>query len=411
MRQYKRVTQSAFTIGLVGHVDHGKTTLVRALSGKWADTHSEEIKRGITIRLGYADVAFFECGSCKGLERYGVTEKCQCGKKAKLVRRASLIDAPGHESLMATMLSGANLMDCALLLVSAAESCPQPQTQEHVKALEIMGQKNIIVVQNKIDMVDEKSAEQHYKSILEFLKKTPYKDAPVIPVSALHNINIDALVAEIMRFPLPKHDATKQPLMYVARSFDVNKPGTKPKDLQGGVLGGVLKQGTLHVGDEIEIFPGYDVQEKNTKVWNPLTSVITQIIANKKPVKQVIPGGSFSLLTKLDPNIVKSDRLAGSVVGLKGKLPPLWEEATLKTHLIERIVGAKDELVVEPLKVEELLMLNVNASATVGIIQKVKKGEARVSLRRPVCAEKGSRVAMSRNIGRRWRLIGWATLE
>ena len=128
--------QPEISIGMVGHVDHGKTTLVKALSGVWTDTHSEEIKRGITIRLGYADAVFYKCEKCK---KFSVSEKCDCGHKGKLLRKISLVDAPGHESLMATMLSGATIMDGALLLIAANEKCPQPQTREHLMALKISG--------------------------------------------------------------------------------------------------------------------------------------------------------------------------------------------------------------------------------------------------------------------------------
>ena len=144
------IGQPELNIGLCGHVDHGKTTLLERLSGKWADTHSEEIKRGITIRLGYADTVFRKCDEC---DLYTVKEKCpKCNKETQPVRKLSFVDAPGHESLMATMLSGATLMDAALLLVAANENCPQPQTREHLMALKIIGIKTIIVVQNKVDL-------------------------------------------------------------------------------------------------------------------------------------------------------------------------------------------------------------------------------------------------------------------
>src|SRR3990167_4291660 len=121
--------QPALNIGMVGHVDHGKTTLLERLSGKWTDTHSEELKRGITIRLGYADVVFRKCNKCKGSNVYTVQESCpKCNSKTIATRKVSFIDAPGHESLMATTLSGAAIIDYALLLISANEHCPQPQT-------------------------------------------------------------------------------------------------------------------------------------------------------------------------------------------------------------------------------------------------------------------------------------------
>jgi len=140
--------QPVVNIGLVGHVDHGKTTLTQALSGKWTDTHSEEIKRGITIRLGYADAVFYKNPQTG---KFATTAKSKDGKEAPVdkslapVRKVSFIDAPGHESLMATMLAGSMIMDGALLLVSANETCPQPQTKEHLAALEMCDIKNVIV--------------------------------------------------------------------------------------------------------------------------------------------------------------------------------------------------------------------------------------------------------------------------
>src|SRR3989338_5284649 len=194
--------QPVLNIGMVGHVDHGKTTLLERLSGKWTDTHSEEIKRGITIRLGYADVVFRKCMECN---EYTTKDKCpSCNKDAVVLRKVSFVDAPGHESLMATMLSGATIMDGALLLISANESCPQPQTREHLMALQIIGIKNIVIVQNKIDLVTEEDALLNYQQIKAFVKGTPYENAPIVPISAQSRVNIDALIQAIQEsIPTP----------------------------------------------------------------------------------------------------------------------------------------------------------------------------------------------------------------
>jgi len=403
--------QPEINIGMVGHVDHGKTTLVKALSGKWTDTHSEEIKRGITIRLGYADVTIYRCGTCEGGDAYSVQPTCQaCKKPAVAVRKFSLVDAPGHESLMATMLCGANIVDGALLLVSAQEKCPQPQTMEHVQALQIVGIKHVIVVQNKIDLVTEEQAKKNYDEIRAFLKGTPYESAPVIPMSALHSVNLDLLVQTIQdTIPTPQRDRTKDPLFFVARSFDINKPGTEPEKIQGGVLGGTLKQGVLKAGQDIAILPGYDVADK--KQWKPLTAKIVTLMTGGAKVDDVGPGGSIAALTTLDPAVVKSDKLVGSLVGIPGKLPPVWNMLKLEPHLLERMVGASDKLVVEPLRKGEMLMLNVNSAATVGVVTELSKKEIVCALKRPVCAESGARVVMSRNMGQRWRLIGYGTIK
>lgn len=402
--------QPDINIGLVGHVDHGKTTLTERLSGKWTDTHSEEIKRGITIRLGYADTTFRRCKKCKS---YTVSEKCmKCMGDTEIVRQVSFVDAPGHESLMATMLSGATIMDGAILLIAANEECPQPQTREHLTALQIMGLKNIIVVQNKIDLVDEAKALKNYKQIKEFLKDTDYKDAPIIPISAQHGVNIDLLIEAIQEnIPVPKRDSKKDPIMFIARSFDINKPGSKSCDIVGGVLGGSLQQGILKKGDEIEIRPGRKLMEHNQVIYKPILTKITAIKTGGIDVNEADPGGSIGVMTSLDPAIVKSDNLAGTLVGYPGTLPKVWQELNLDMHLLKRVVGSEKDLIVEPIKMMEPLMLNVNSSATIGVVTKLGKDGFACKLKLPVCAETGARVTISRQIGTRFRLIGYGIIK
>ncbi len=399
-------SQPEVNIGLVGHVDHGKTSLTFALSGKWTDEHSEELKRGITIRLGYADVIIY-----KGDDGYGTDPKA---KEAIALRKISLVDAPGHETLMATMLSGAAIMDGALLLVAANEKCPQPQTKEHLMALQIIGVKNIVIVQNKIDLVTEEQALENYKEIKNFVKGTIAENAPIIPISAQHKININHLIEAIEEtIPTPERDKAKEAVMYVARSFDVNRPGAEIPKLVGGVLGGALKQGVLKVGDKIEIKPGMGVDEKEgKKTYKPIITEIAGLKTGGMDVKEVGPGGSVGVLTKLDPFYVKSDSLTGNMVGRLGTLPPVWHEFSIKPSLLERVVGTKEDLVVEPIKKNEVLMLNVHSAATVGVVSELrKKGEIFLKLKIPVCANKGDRLTISRVLGNRWRLIGMGEIS
>lgn len=410
MLKKEKVGQPEINIGLVGHVDHGKTTLVSKLSGVWTDSHSEEIKRGITIKLGYADAVFYKCSKCKGSDAFGVSKTCQkCKSEAKPLRKVSFIDAPGHETLMATMLSGAAIMDGALLLVAANESCPQPQTKEHLMALGIIGVNNIIIVQNKIDLVTKEEALKNFQDIKNFVKGTIAENAPVIPVSAQQNVNIDVLVQVIeSTFKTPKRDSSKSPVMLVARSFDVNKPGAKIDDLVGGVLGGALKQGVLKDNQKVEIRPG--VRKEGKKNYEPIFTQIVGLKTGGENVKEVSPGGSIGILTLLDPVLVKADNLAGSVVGIPGQIPPTWDKFELEAHLLERVVGAKDELLVEPIKKSEALMLNVNSSATIGVVDEIGKNKFHVVLKIAVCADTNDRITISRKLGDRWRLIGWGKI-
>ena len=403
--------QPEVNIGMIGHVDHGKTTLTKALSGEWTDKHSEEIKRGISIKLGYADVAFYKCTECS---EKGTSEECKnCGSKAEFLRSVSFVDSPGHETLMATMLSGAALMDGALLLIAANEKCPQPQTKEHLTALSIVGICKIIIVQNKIDVVTREDALENYKQIKEFVKGTIAENAPIIPVSAHHDVNIDKLVDSIEKHIIAdtKRDTDASPMMHVARSFDINSPGTSSKDLKGGVIGGSLIQGTFKVGDEIEIVPGRKVEVAGKQSWERITTKITSLHAGGKKVDAVYPGGLIAIGTGLDPAITKSDGLTGRMIGTPEYLPDVVHDLKMRTILLDRVVGTLSDLKVDDIKSNEPLMLSIGTATTVGVVKSARSGSAEVVLKIPVCIVKGQRVAISRRISGKWRLIGYGIIE
>ncbi|MBI5872486.1 translation initiation factor IF-2 subunit gamma [archaeon] len=418
----ERGEQPVINIGLIGHVDHGKTTLTERLTGKWTDTHSEEIKRGITIKLGYANAVFFKCKNCEGDLAYsssgmnakqGKDSKCRiCGSELEKLRIVSFVDAPGHETLMATMLSGSAIIDCALLLVAANEPCPQPQTKEHLLALDIANIHNIIIVQNKIDIVSEEGCIKNYKEIREFLKGTFAENAPIIPISAQQSINIDTLIRAIQEnFKTPKRDLNKDLLMFIARSFDLNKPGADAAEIIGGVVGGAIKEGFLCEGDTIEIKPGIKMEKEGRIFWEPLVTEAVSIRTEASPLKKALPGGSIAILTKLDPGLVKSDSLTGNIIGRKGGLPETLYALELEPHLLQRVVGAKEELNVEPIKKGEPLMINVNSTTTAGVVSSLSKGSFHLKLKIPVCARKNDKFTISRLVGGRYRLIGYGMLK
>ena len=404
--------QPEVNIGTIGHVDHGKTTLVQALSGVWASRHSEELKRGITIKLGYADMPIYKCPRCETPRNYSNKPVClNCTSEATFVRTISFVDAPGHEALMATMLSGAAIMDGAILVIAADEPCPQPQTREHLAAAEAIGIRNIIIVQNKIDIVDEKRALKSYEEIKTFIKGTVAENAPIIPVSAQRGINIDVLLNAIEEIiPTPKRDETKDPLMYIIRSFDVNKPGTPIEQLEGGIIGGTISQGKFAVGEEIEIRPGISTEREGRTVYDPLISEIVSLHAGERSVKEAHCGGLVGVGTLLDPSYSKADGLTGNIAGKTGCLPPTLTELTLETHVLERAVGTKELLKVERINLDETLLLHIGAAVNLGKVTASKSNNIKIKLNRPVCAQPGSRVAISRKITARWRLIGYGIM-
>jgi len=404
------VPQAVVNIGIIGHVDHGKTTLVDRISGIWTDVHSEEIRRGISIRLGYADTSFVRCPECG---RYSAKEKCPyCGAATEFLRRVSFVDAPGHEMLMATMISGAAIMDGAVLVIAANEPCPQPQTKEHLMALDIIGVRNVVVAQNKIELVSREKVMHNYEQIKEFLSGTSAADAPVIPISAVHRANIDRLIQAIEEhIPTPKRDLSKPARMHVARSFDVNHPGVKPEKLVGGVLGGSLLWGKLRGGEGIEIRPGIRASREGRTTWQHLDSKIVSLHAGGGRVEEAVPGGLIGVGTGLDPSLTKGDSLVGSVVGAPGSLPEVLETLELEVHLMKRVVGLPKELEVKPLVTGEPLMLNVGAAMTVGAIASARGDRATIKLKLPVCANQGARAALSRRVAGRWRLIGYGVIS
>jgi len=401
--------QPEVNIGTMGHVDHGKTTLVQALTGVWASRHSEELKRGITIKLGYADMPIYKCSGCKPPKNYSNQPICpSCGTKASFVRAISFVDAPGHEALMATMLSGAAIMDGAILVIAADEPCPQPQTREHLAAADVIGIKNVIIAQNKIDIVDAKRAHKSYEEIKKFVYGTVAEKAPIIPISAQRGVNIDVLIQAMEEFiPTPVRDETKPPLMYVVRSFDVNKPGTLVEKLEGGVIGGTILQGRFKAGDALEIRPGIANEKEGRSAYIPLLTEVVSLEAGGKSVEEAHCGGLVGVGTLLDPASSKADRLIGSIVGRPDELPPTLSEVTMETQILERAVGTKELTKIDEVTMNETLLLHVGAAITTGKVTSIKGDAATLKLTRPVCAQANSRVAISRKITGRWRLIGY----
>ncbi len=403
--------QPEVNIGTSGHVDHGKTTLTQAITGIWASAHSEELKRGITIKVGYADAAFYRCSQDHGVGSYSTSAKCPvCGRKTSFLRAVSFVDCPGHESLMTNMLAGAFLMDGALLVIAANEAVPKPQTREHLQALQMLGMRKIVIAQNKVDLVSDAEAKKNQAQIEKFVKGTVAERAPVIPISAQQRLNIDALIEALEEvIPTPKREASANPLMYVVRSFDVNRPGAEIEGLSGGVLGGSLTRGELRVGDEIELKPGM-VEERSGK-FAPVVTRVSSLQTGAGSAEKVGPGGLVAVGTHLDPTYTKGDQMVGSVIGKPGTLPETLEHVTLELTLLETAVGAAELVKVEKLRLGENVRLNLGTASTLAVATSVRGDVVEMDLKKPVAIELGMRAAISRRIAERWRLIGSGVLK
>ena len=403
--------QPEVNIGTSGHVDHGKTTLTQAITGIWASAHSEELKRGITIKVGYADAAFYRCTQDHGVGSYSTNATCPiCGRKTNFLRAVSFVDCPGHESLMTNMLAGAFLMDGALLVIASNETVPKPQTREHLQALQMLGMQKIVIAQNKIDLVSDTEAKKNYSQIEKFVEGTVAEHAPIVPISAQQRLNIDALIEALEEeIPTPKRDVNANPLMYVVRSFDVNRPGAEIAGLAGGVLGGSLTRGELKIGDEMELRPGM-VDERSGK-YLPVITRVSSLQTGAGSAEKVGPGGLVAVGTHLDPTYTKGDQMVGSVIGRPGTLPETLEHITLDVALLETAVGSTDLVKVDKVKVGETVRLNLGTASTLAVATSVRGEVLELDLKKPVAIESGMRAAISRRIAERWRLIGSGVLK
>ncbi|KAF9575063.1 hypothetical protein EC968_004560 [Mortierella alpina] len=420
--------QATINIGTIGHVAHGKSTVVKAISGVQTVRFKNELERNITIKLGYANAKIYKCqneacprpGCYKSyrssMEDHPKCERAGCGGIMKLERHVSFVDCPGHDILMATMLNGAAVMDAALLLVAANESCPQPQTSEHLAAIEIMKLEHIIILQNKVDLIKESAAQEHYQSILQFVKGTIADSAPIVPISAQLKYNIDAVNEYIIkRIPIPIRDFTSDPRLIVIRSFDVNKPGAEVESLTGGIAGGSILSGVLKLGDEIEIRPGIVTKDNEGKIrCRPIFSRIVTLLAESNNLKFAVPGGLIGVGTKIDPTLCRADRLVGQVLGAVGKLPEVYSELEINYFLLRRLLGVKTDdkkqAKVTKLTKNEVLMVNIGSTSTGGRVIQVKNDIAKIALTGLACSEAGANVALSRRIANHWRLIGWGKI-
>ncbi len=402
------ILQSTINIGTLGHIDHGKTSLTKAITHVWTDTHSESLKRNMTIKLGYADAIIRRCPKCEGASAYTTEEKCKnCGSETKLLMRISMLDAPGHETLMATAIAGASVIDAILFVIAANEPCPMQQTKEHLMIINLLDIKNVIIIQSKVDIVGKEAAIKHYRQIKEFVKGSMIENAPVLPVMTNQGSNIDVLLEMITNMPKPERDLTSNPVMYVVRSFDVNRPGSDVKRLSGGIIGGSVERGRFKVGDMIELRPGANFAEPGSKKnsYKNLITVIKGISNGADQMQEATPGGLVGLSTELDPAFTKADNLVGNLVGHVGKLPEATGSLNMKYHAIER-----SDVPSQKIKENESLLMGIGTATVIGYAKKVKKDNIEVELRTPICAEKSTKIAVLRNISQRWRLTGYGVL-
>ena len=262
-------------------------------------------------------------------------------------------------------------------------------------------------------MTKERAIES-YNEIKNFLKGTIVEDAPIIPVSAHHDVNLDILIQAIeATIPTPDRSQDKRAIMHVARSFDINRPGTRPTKLRGGVIGGSIVEGEFQKDDEILIGPGRKIEKGNKVHYEPIRTKVSSMQGGGLNLDNMHAGGLCGMATPLDPAVTTSDNLSGQVVARVGDLPEVREKVDISVSLMENMVSGEGEEPnqIMPLRSNEMLMVNVATATSVGVVSNPKKDSATLTLRLPICADKGQRISLSRRVGARWRLIGHGTIQ
>jgi small GTP-binding protein len=379
--------QAVLNVGTAGHVAHGKSTLVKKITGVATQRFKSEKERNITIRLGYADAKIYR-NQVTG--EFYVSETGGGLTKKTPVHHISFVDCPGHELYMATMVSGSQVMDYCVVVIAANEPIPQPQTFEHLMALDYSGisQQKMIYLVNKLDLLKPKRAEEVMLELQKFLaKEFPYtQESPsghlIIPISAATGHNIDHVINTIVNLPIAPKMVDKPARMFIVRSYNANKPSTKIEDMIGGIAGGSLVRGVLAVGDKVEIRPGVINMVDGQRVVQPLIATVETLRSDTDGLSVAVPGGLIGVGLSIFSGLTNDDRLKGQILGHIGTLPEIYDQLDGRYRLINgRIIPEVNS------RVNIVVNGVMNVEATITKLKPSKKegrGDIYLSLLSPV---------------------------
>lgn len=367
---------NCINVGLVGHVANGKTTLVQKLSGVNTKKNSQEIKSGKTIKLGYANCIIWHCLVCDAVRTTGEKEekeKCCDGEKEMEAYKISFIDAPGHHSYVHTMIKGTSVMDCAIVMTDVRVGDIQPQTMEHLLILKILGIQDMIIVQNKIDLVSLEECKKNYEMIKE---KIP--GYSIIPMSAQTGKGIEMfqrklfeMVKQVGKKREREKETNRKNIFSIIRSFDVNKPGPKSEIEKGGVIGGsCIEDNDFQIGDEVYILP----MKKQT--------IIKSIYSETLECKKMNRGGLYGVGTDLNGEITKADNLVGCVMVKDINQVLVVDNIELKLHRLERFL---DDSLTPKINVGSIYQVMIGNVVVKGLISKYNQSKYTITFPYKIC--------------------------
>lgn len=402
-------SQAVFNCGTAGHVSHGKSTLVCALTGTQTQRFQKEQEKNITIKLGYANCKLFI--NVNTGKVYAFPTQCSDPVDPEtnepLVHHStiSFVDCPGHELYMATMISGSTVMDHAVVVIAANEKIPRPQTHHHLYALDYSKVNDISFALNKLDLLKVNDVPV-VKSNLDAYLKSMDVNGPIYPISAATGANVSELcqfLAHKVNLRMSKTISdSKLPLrMNIVRSYNVNRPNVNIKDMVGAVVGGTIQTGVLTVGDQVELRPGVIYNKGGRKVIQPLVGRVVSLESDKNVLHTAVPGGLIGVSLTLYAGLSNDDHLKGFVLGHVGTLPDMYDTITGSFRILDiRSPGDDSPLpsLSEGLKVD--LVINgicVVPSEITGLKTKsssASKGTVTLKLKVPAVIDDHSNIAI-----------------
>lgn len=395
--------QAVINIGMIGHVSNGKTTLTKNLTGILTQKRKDELQANMTIKLGYANTKIFKCDDCDNPECYQSTgssvmeHMCtNCNGPTKLLTHISITDVPGHNSFMSTMLNGTCVMDKAILVESCGndENMPAPQTAEHFKITKEIGVETIFACLNKTDLMIK--SKQKIPHLMKKIRNFVGKDIPIIPISGSQALNIDVVCEYLANIKFPKKDLSSGFRMTVVRSFNCNSPNTKISELKGGVLGGALSRGTMKLGEDVLVYPGFISKNKNADndnepewSYSPFNCKILSLSSERNSLEYAIPGGFIGVQLDIDPGIACDDTLAGQMIVKKSDN---MDHVRVCEALKIKYTNLNNDGV--KIKKNDNILISCNSNKLQCSVMKASGENLTLKLEKPLCIELGDKLTV-----------------
>jgi len=398
--------QAIINVGCIGHVSNGKSTLVRQMTGIKTQKFKSERERNCTINVGYGNCKIYHSKITDEYKYTGshISEETDSeGNAMELIHHISFVDCPGHENYMSNMLCGTSVIDMAFLVEAAnAPTVPQPQTLEHLIAIQNSDITDIVVLQNKCDLVSKENLELNKRQIDNFIEDHCENELPIIPVIAQTGANIEYIGKYLANTLNQYNKDINLPLQInIIRTFDINRPNKPIIDLKGGVMGGSVVQGIVKVGDILQISPGICKKTETSWSVSPLFTKVESLCSEKTNMNYAIPGGLIGVGTTLDPAYTKANQLVGQIITRPGEHLKIVDKIVIKYKSFRRV-----NKVDKKLSKGEVIKLGIICKQISGTVLSwdKKSKEIKVQLACPACINKRS-VSIMKKIGSIYKIF------